>query len=72
MGVKECFRKDCENIMCDRYSDEHGYICDECFEDLVNTGLFTDIHNFMESTKTPKSEKKSARFRYETEFRITS
>jgi len=34
MGVKECRRKDCDNIMCNRYSQRFGYICDECFEEL--------------------------------------
>jgi len=30
MGVKSCYRKDCENIMCNTYIDGVGYICDEC------------------------------------------
>jgi len=34
MGVMECNRKDCDNIMCNRYSQRFGYICDECFEEL--------------------------------------
>lgn len=59
MGVKECFRKDCENIMCDFYSVKHGYICDECFnelEDLIYAKrcdgiMHVDINKFMESSK---------------------
>ena len=51
MSILECNRKDCENIMCDRYSTAHGYICYECFEELVNSGAETDIYKFMESPK---------------------
>ena len=35
MGVKNCSRTECDNIMCDRYSTDFGYICNECFEELV-------------------------------------
>jgi hypothetical protein len=34
MGLLTCNRVDCENIMCVRYSDEYGYICDYCFGEL--------------------------------------
>ena len=36
MGVMECDRHDCQNIMCKRTIDgtECYYICDECFEEL--------------------------------------
>jgi hypothetical protein len=30
MGVMSCSRKDCENIMCDTYVENIGYICYEC------------------------------------------
>jgi hypothetical protein len=52
MSVLSCNRHKCENIMCDRYSQRFGYICDECFEELINT---TDqgMREFMESPKTP-------------------
>ena len=39
MGVMECSRKDCPNIMCDTDTSE-GYICRECqteFEELVGS-----------------------------------
>lgn len=43
MGVLECSRKDCENIMCDYYVDRIGYICYECVSEfkeyLVKEGL---------------------------------
>ena len=54
MGVKNCFRKGCDNIPCDRLSSTHGYICSECFDELVESGVKTDITEFMNSPK-PKS-----------------
>ncbi len=30
MGVMSCSRKDCDNIMCDTYISDFGYICGEC------------------------------------------
>lgn len=35
MGVMRCNRIDCENILCDKHSDEFGYICNSCFEELI-------------------------------------
>lgn len=46
MGVLPCDRAGCENIMCDRLSSRYGYICWECFEDLIDSGT-TDIKEFM-------------------------
>ncbi len=51
MGVLSCARSGCENIMCDRYSSEYGYICDECFNELCAKGSDTDIEEFMYSDK---------------------
>ena len=34
MGVMSCSKYGCDGIMCNRYSDEIGYICSECFSDL--------------------------------------
>lgn len=55
MSFIACNRRGCSNIMCGRYSYEHGYICDECFEEL--TGLYDviKISEFMESEKPNKS-----------------
>jgi len=36
MGVMGCFRRGCNNIMCHRYSQEFGYICNDCFGQLVD------------------------------------
>jgi hypothetical protein len=30
MGIMECSRKNCNNIMCDTYVQSVGYICSEC------------------------------------------
>jgi hypothetical protein len=49
MGVMSCSRKGCDNVMCDRHSFEFGYICRECFEELINSDL--PIHAFMCSPK---------------------
>ena len=50
MGVMSCSRRDCEHIMCDRYSTKYGYICDECFEELVRLGIHANIQEFMNTT----------------------
>jgi len=50
MGVLACNRVDCDNIMCDRYNSEYGYICDECFEELVTLGIHADIKLFMRTS----------------------
>ncbi len=49
MGVMLCNRGDCENILCDRYSCEYGYICTKCFEELVREGVRTNVGKFMAS-----------------------
>ena len=47
MSVMSCNRKGCENIMCTKHSHVYGYICNECFEELLlsnlNTANFMDI-----------------------------
>ena len=49
MGVLQCDRRECENIMCDRYSPKYGYICYECFDELVSLGADANIGHFMVS-----------------------
>jgi hypothetical protein len=46
MGVMACGSIGCQNILCDRYSDDYGYICDECFAELV-VSWSIDIAAFM-------------------------
>ncbi len=57
MGVLACDRCGCGNIMCDRLSHFHGYICNECFSELCESGM--QPQDFMDSTKgelTPKRD----------------
>lgn len=51
MSVLSCDRRGCENIMCDRLSHEHGYLCDECFDELVELGATANIYQFMATRK---------------------
>jgi hypothetical protein len=41
--------------MCDRLSDKYGYICHECFDELVSLGVQTDIDAFLDSPKRNKN-----------------
>ena len=54
MGVLACDRKGCDNIMCDNYSSEHGYICWECLRELreraVGDGT-VDVYKFMATAR---------------------
>jgi len=54
MSVLSCHRKNCPNILCDKYSSIFGYICNECFTEMCsaqkNDELFT-IEKFMQSDK---------------------
>ena len=53
MGVMACDRNGCDKIMCDFYSSEHGYLCYECHEELLNMQN-TSIKKFMRSSKKNK------------------
>ena len=54
MGVLGCGRQGCENVMCSRYSSEHGYICHDCYDELTTAIYQMDIKTFMaSSTKLP-------------------
>ena len=56
MGVLACDRKGCSHIMCDRYSDEYGYICNSCYFELQKTKP-DSISEFMNSYKyTPSTD----------------
>ena len=54
MGVIVCSRRDCENIMCDRCSPEHGYICNECLSELKEKShqYGFEVETFMNSSKS--------------------
>jgi hypothetical protein len=63
MGVMSCHRKGCNNIMCDTYIPQIGYICRECQEEfkisLQNRGfnnptednIYIELISFMEKEK---------------------
>ena len=55
MSVLKCNRRGCENILCDMYSYTYGYICDECFAQLLLSNL--TIESFMDTVKTTYSER---------------
>lgn len=35
--------------MCTRLSHKYGYICDDCFEELIKLGILTDIDMFLKT-----------------------
>lgn len=47
MGVMQCDRYGCPNILCVRLSPNYGYICDDCFAELVDAGAETNVGEFM-------------------------
>jgi hypothetical protein len=66
MGVMHCNRKGCVHIMCDRYSEKFGYLCSECFDELIEFVLLEgegaieleSMKKFMETNKTHKSSRR--------------
>lgn len=64
MSVLGCDRSGCTNIMCDRLSHIHGYICNECFDELVSTGPKTDVVFFMLTPKDSSTDSGEALARY--------
>jgi len=70
MGVLSCDRTGCTNIMCDRYSHTYGYICNDCFKELLRLGINSDIRDFMNSTKsdTLMNDEEAAQNRLNNEF----
>jgi len=39
MGVMPCRRFNCDSVMCSKYSNKYGYICDSCFAELSRSNL---------------------------------
>lgn len=70
MEVKPCCRKGCVNIACDRHSLDHGYICYECFKELVSLGPTVCINTFMSTEKinTVEDTKRIAKIKYDKIF----
>jgi hypothetical protein len=54
--------------MCDRLSYSHGYLCDECFEELVQLGPTADIDAFMQSHRYTKLPNDVARSLFDEVF----
>ena len=67
MGLMRCSRGNCERIMCDRHSNDHGYICDDCFEELTGKGVSTNIDDFMGSKK-PSGNREAAETYFKSIF----
>lgn len=72
MGVLSCDRLGCQNIMCNRLSHKYGYICDECFEELIELGPYANIELFMDSRREEKdySDEISAEALFSEEFQF--
>ena len=68
MSVLVCSRNGCMRIMCERYSNSYGYICDECFAELVQLGITTSIETFMRSNKAPGVDTDMAAAYFAKEF----
>lgn len=51
MSVKDCNRLGCKTIMCKRISRKFGYLCDDCFNELVTLGFTANVSKFMETEK---------------------
>jgi hypothetical protein len=52
MSVLACDRSGCDNIMCNRYNERYGYICEDCFQEARDKGLTSkDMAVFMNSAK---------------------
>lgn len=72
MSVLACTRNGCGNVMCDRYSSLFGYICNECFEELVISEI--SIYTFLAQYKGGVSRHivDERRKTLEEEFRLTA
>jgi hypothetical protein len=49
MGVLNCYRTNCDEIMCQTYVDDVGYICRECqneFEDYMSRLDVGDLNEY--------------------------
>ena len=44
MSVMNCNRKGCKSIMCNLYSSDFGYICWDCYKELLYLGKVGKDH----------------------------
>lgn len=49
MGLMICNRKGCYRVMCDLYSHKFGYICSNCYHELIESKM--EIKDFMQTAK---------------------
>lgn len=68
MDVQNCTRYKCETVMCERHSSEYGYICEDCFDELVKTGATTNIEKFLDMEKKKSVDLGEAKARYNYVF----
>jgi hypothetical protein len=71
MGVMTCSRRDCDEIMCNTYIPDVGYICNDCKSDFHKhcdeTGINPDneydikeeLKDFMKESKTEFTESRN-------------
>lgn len=69
MSVLACSRQDCDGIMCEYFSYEYGYLCSDCFNELVASGPETNIKSFLRSPKKPESNENEALARFSAVFK---
>jgi hypothetical protein len=70
MTQARCNRNGCTRAMCDRHSLNYGYICSDCFSELIDLGPETVIEEFLNSPKRPSREERAqAKFGGEFEIR---
>lgn len=68
LGTKVCQREGCNNRNCRRYSEKYGYLCYDCFEELVMTwGEDANVSEFLKYEK-PDIDVEAAKARFEVEF----
>ena len=60
-----CSRKNCSETNCVRYSREFGYICEDCFAELVAKQL--PVEDFL---STPKLVKNTYLSKYDDIFKV--
>ena len=49
MSVLACGRSGCGSVMCDDYSNIHGYICPDCKDELKIVFPDISVSSFMET-----------------------
>ena len=65
MGVRNCYRTGCNNILADWYMPEVGYICRSCIDEFKESvegqvmnkpQIIKKLKKFMQTTKGYKTE----------------